>query len=204
MTSVLGMVGGVATRVRLTWLRFAARRRCRLGDGSVVYEPGRILAYGGSGSIAIGRGTHVRGELLTFPGGVITIGDDCYVGEQSRVWAAGAIEIGSRVLIAHLVTIVDNTTHPLDHVARHEHYRTILTRGHVPGVDLSPRPVRIGDDAWIACSAVILSGVTIGRGAVVGAGSVVVDDVAPFTLVAGNPARVIKKLGTDGSAPGGT
>lgn len=72
----------------------------------------------------------------------------------------------------------------------------ILTLGHDPqsltfadcGGD-----VVIGDHAWIAYRAIILPGVTVGEGAVVGAGSVVTQDVAPYTVVAGNPARFIKK-----------
>ena len=50
------------------------------------------------------------------------------------------------------------------------------------------------DDAWIGFNSIILKGVTVGRGAVVGAGSVVTNDVPDHTVVAGNPARVIKKL----------
>jgi acetyltransferase-like isoleucine patch superfamily enzyme len=56
------------------------------------------------------------------------------------------------------------------------------------------RPVRIGDNVWIGFDAVILPGVTIGQGSIVGARSVVAEDVPPFTVAAGNPARVIKQL----------
>jgi len=55
------------------------------------------------------------------------------------------------------------------------------------------RPVRIGDFAWIATNAMILPGVSIGKGAVVGAGSVVTRDVAPYQVVAGNPAQVVRR-----------
>ena len=55
----------------------------------------------------------------------------------------------------------------------------------------------IGSDVWIAGNAIILSGVTIGDGAVVGAGSVVVEDVPPYTIVFGNPARVVRKRFSD-------
>lgn len=185
----------IARALRLAVMRARLRNRCRLGRNSVVYEVERILPHGGTPqSITIGTNTHVRGELMTFPGGTIQVGDDCYVGEQTRIWAAQSITIGNRVLIAHLTTIVDNATHPLDAAARHLHYQTILTSGHPRDVDLAPRPVRIEDDAWIACSVVILSGVTIGRGAVVGAGSVVTSDVPEGTMVAGNPARVVRHL----------
>jgi maltose O-acetyltransferase len=73
---------------------------------------------------------------------------------------------------------------------------TILTLGHDPQ---SPEfadkggDVIIGDKVWIAYRAIILPGVTIGEGAVVGAGAVVTKDVEPYTIVAGNPAKVIKK-----------
>lgn len=73
---------------------------------------------------------------------------------------------------------------------------TILTLGHDPqSPDFCDKggDVIIGDRVWIAYRAIILPGVTIGEGAVVGAGSVVTRDVEPYTIVAGNPARVIKK-----------
>ncbi|MDH4236354.1 MAG: hypothetical protein OEV17_03815 [Nitrospira sp.] len=57
--------------------------------------------------------------------------------------------------------------------------------------------VDIHDKAWIGLDAIILKGVTIGEGAIVGAGSVVSKDVPPFTIVAGNPARVVRELGPD-------
>lgn len=73
---------------------------------------------------------------------------------------------------------------------------SILTLGHDPqSPTFADRggDVVIGDRAWIAYRAIILPGVTIGEGAVVGAGSVVTKDVPPYTIVAGNPAKVIKK-----------
>ena len=191
----------ILTSLRLALMRARLRNRCLLGADSVVYEVGRIHPDAGRReSIAVGARTHVRGELLTLPSGNIRIGDDCYIGEQTRIWSAGSVEIGNRVMIAHLTTILDNNTHPMDFAQRHRHYRAILESGHPVDVDLSPRPVRVEDDAWIACNVVVLRGVTIGRGAVVGAGSVVTSDVPPLTLVVGNPARVIRELSGDGNA----
>jgi len=54
------------------------------------------------------------------------------------------------------------------------------------------RPVVIGDDVWIGQRAIILPGVTIGSGSIIGSGAVVTKDIAPFSVVGGNPARVIK------------
>ena len=64
---------------------------------------------------------------------------------------------------------------------------------HEPTFDLVTKPISIKDDVWIATGAYVLPGVTIGEGAVVGAGSVVTKDVEPWSVVAGNPAKFIKK-----------
>ena len=60
--------------------------------------------------------------------------------------------------------------------------------------DVPARPVRIGSDVWIGFDCCILPGVTIGNGSIVGARSVVCEDVEPYTIVAGNPARVVRRL----------
>jgi acetyltransferase-like isoleucine patch superfamily enzyme len=82
----------------------------------------------------------------------------------------------------------------LDPLARHDHYKQIVASGHPAVLDLGDRPVSIEDDAWIGAAAIVLRGVTIGRGAVIAAGSVVTSDVPPMTIVAGNPARRIRDV----------
>jgi acetyltransferase-like isoleucine patch superfamily enzyme len=172
-----------------------------------IYREARLVRGGDqSDGIAIGAHSHIRGELLLMGhGGKITIGDYCYVGEQTRIWSGLDIHIGNRVLIAHLVSIMDNLTHPLDPAARHDHYKAILETGHPRTIDLGDAAVRIEDDVWICAHAVILRGVTIGRAAVVAAGAVVTDDVPPGKIVAGNPARVIGDVPgwSDDGAPAG-
>ena len=72
----------------------------------------------------------------------------------------------------------------------------LLTGSHdvnSPTFDLVTNPIMIMDDVWIATGAIVLPGVTVGEGAVVAAGAVVTKDVAPWTVVAGNPAKVVKK-----------
>jgi acetyltransferase-like isoleucine patch superfamily enzyme len=136
--------------------------------------------------------------LLTFAhGGSISIGEYCYIGEQSRIWSSKQISIGNRVLIAHNVNIFDNLTHPIHPRDRHSHYRRIITRGHPEQMDLGEIPVRIDQDAWIGCMSIVLRGVTIGEGAIVGAGSVVEKDVPPFVVVSGNPAKILRELRLD-------
>lgn len=116
---------------------------------------------------------------------VIRIGDDCGL-TGATIVAAEAITIGNRVLVGANVTIVDTDFHPLTPAAR---AYDILAGAH--------RPIIIEDDVFIGMNSLILKGVTIGRGSVIGAGSVVSRDVPANVIVAGNPARVVKELSAE-------
>lgn len=144
--------------------------------------------------IQIGEHTFVRGEVLVFAhDGELSIGDYCYIGDYTRIWSSAKIVIGNRVLISHGVNIHDTNSHPLNAAARHAHFLHIIQFGHPRSdIDIKAAPIIIGDDVWIGFGATILKGVTIGQGAIVAAGSVVTRDVAPFAVVAGNPAKEIQ------------
>jgi acetyltransferase-like isoleucine patch superfamily enzyme len=94
------------------------------------------------------------------------------------------ISIGSRTLVGPNVSFFSGT-HPLDPIARNG------TQGPELG-----KEIHVGEDCWIGGNVSILPGVNIGRGSVVGAGSVVTKSVPDFTVVAGNPARFIRKIET--------
>ncbi|MDP2143181.1 MAG: acyltransferase [Gallionella sp.] len=182
------------------WLRrLSGRATCILGNGARLHPSARIRNIAGdSARIAIGEKSHIAGELLLFRhGGQISLGTWCYVGEGARLWSAKSIRIGNRVLISHDVNIFDSLTHPLSAEDRHLHFRAIVETGHPDSIDLGEREIEIGDDVWIGAGAILLRGVKIGTGAIIGAGSVVTHDVAPFSIVAGNPARVIRELDAD-------
>jgi acetyltransferase-like isoleucine patch superfamily enzyme len=169
-------------------------------DATAVLHPTARISNnrGDPNAIRVGRHSHIRGELLTFGhGGAIEVGEYCYIGEQTRLWSADRIVVGNRTLISHQVTILDNETHPFSAKARHEQFRAIITSGHPAEYDLGERPVVIGEDVLIGCMCVVLPGVRIGNEAIVGAGSVVTKDVPPRTIVAGNPARIIRELRDD-------
>lgn len=170
-----------------------------LGEGAKLMPSARIRNIrGDTRCIRVGGNTLVAGELLVFShGGDISIGEWCYIGEGARVWSSGAIHIGDRVLISHNVNIFDSLTHPLSTRQRHAQFKAITQTGHPRIIDLGERPVTVGSDVWIGANACVLRGVTIGEGAVVGAGAVITHNVPPYTIVAGNPARVIRELGLD-------
>lgn len=176
--------------------RLAGRATCVKADSSRLLSSARIINFSGSNeSISIGAGTVVRGELLVFAhGGRITIGEWCYVGEGTRLWSGKSIVIGNRVMISHNVNVFDNQTHPIDAGQRHKHFRHIMEKGHPREIELGDSPVRIEDDAWISANSIILKGITVGKGAIVGAGSVVTRDVPPLTIVGGNPARRLRDV----------
>ena len=182
------------------WIRrLLGKATCVLESGAKLLPSARIRnAAGDSRRIRVGCRTIVAGELLVFShGGEIEVGQWCYVGEGARIWSAGSIHIGNRVLISHNVTILDSLTHPMRAQERHAHFRTIVESGHPANIHLGERPVFVGDDAWIGANASILRGVNIGEGAIIGAGAVVTRDIPSFTIAAGNPARIIRALGTN-------
>ncbi len=176
--------------------RLSGRATLLMGESSSLGHRARILnASGTSASIAVGAHCRVEGELFVFAhGGRIRIGDWCFIGPDTRIWSAASVTVGDRVLISHGCNIMDCLTHPIDAAQRHQHFRAILLGGHPSQLDLGERPVTIGDDAWIAAGATLLRGVNIGAGAIIAAGSVVTTDVPPSTIVAGNPAKVVRAI----------
>jgi len=116
----------------------------------------------------------------------IEIGAGCNFGDFNHITASNLIVIGNDVLTGRWVTITDNN-HGLftkDDLILPPLKRTVVSKG----------SVEIGDRVWIGDKATILSGVKIGEGAIVGANAVVTKDVPAFSMVAGNPAKVIKQI----------
>lgn len=185
---------------RLEWARIQVdpySPRCAIVDPSVTLHPTAEIdnASRKREAITIGAHTHVRGQLFTFwNGGRITIGRWCYIGEGTRIWSQSSVSIGDYVLIAHLVDIHDTNSHPIDWRERRLDTETILSGGYRTPTQTVSAPVIIEDDAWIGFKASVMKGVRIGRGAIVSAGAMVTKDVEPWTVVGGNPAKVIAEL----------
>lgn len=116
--------------------------------------------------------------IVLVEGGRLTLGHNSYM-NASLIQCASSITIGDNCAIASDVLIQDTDFHPmLDEDGNEKTYT---------------KPISIGNHVWICAKATILKGVTIGDGAIVAAGAVVTKDVPPYTLVGGNPARVIKE-----------
>lgn len=148
-----------------------------------------------TGSVILGDYVICGGELYSFLGkGNIKIGNCSYIGRDSRIWALTSVVVGERVLISHNVFIVDNRTHPIEPDLRHAQYMAKHGFPFPDNMDLDGKPIFIGDDVLIAANAIILRGVQIGTGSIVAAGAIVTKNVPARVVVAGNPARIVRKL----------
>lgn len=129
------------------------------------------------GAYAIIRPSNLYGGAV---GEGLKMGNRSNIGPYSYVGCSGFIEIGNDVMISPRVNLFAEN-HKFDDAK-------------IPMKDqgVAVGKIVIEDDCWIASNSTILANVTIGRGSVVGAGSVVTKDVPPFSVVAGNPARIIK------------
>ena len=169
---------------------------CILGQGSKVYKCAKIANCANvKERIKIGCYTHIAGNLqVSGNAGEIEIGDYSFVGENTRIWSVKKILIGNRVQIAHGCNIFDNNIHSLNCAERHIEYIQNISENIMKLFDVNEKDLIIKDDAWIGANVIILKGVTIGEGAIVGAGSVVLKDVPDYTLVVGNPAQIKNKI----------
>ncbi|MCP5534613.1 MAG: putative colanic acid biosynthesis acetyltransferase [Akkermansiaceae bacterium] len=124
----------------------------------------------------VGKNTHIYPSVYIYFPWNFEIGDDSAVGEWAFIYSLGQITIGERVTISQRA-----------HLCAGSHDFTS------PSLPLLKPPIVIGDEVWVCADAYIGPGVTIGRGVVIGARSVVIRDVGPDLVVAGNPAVIIKR-----------
>ena len=127
--------------------------------------------------------------------GQCTIGDFTLL-NGALIMAEEKIEIGSYCLVSWIVGIADSDFHPLEPAQRLIDAQALAPylQQRPPRPKLKTASVKIGHNVWIGMNAVILKGVTIGENSVVAAGSVVTKSIEPNTVVAGNPAVIVKKF----------
>lgn len=163
----------------------AASRTARFQPSSKI-----VNSRANRNAISIGEHSVIAGELLVFSdGGQLNIGDYCFIGEGSRIWSSMEVRIGSRVLISHNVNIHDTTSHSLSAHERHQHFKRIFLEKKLDLEGVPKSPVIIEDDVWIACNALIMRGIRIGKGAVIAAGAMINKDVPAYAVVTG-PAGI--------------
>ena len=136
----------------------------------------------------------LKGSLYITANGSIEIADHFYLGPNSFIGSEKSIRIGSCVIISNDVRIYDNNNHPTSPKAREKMSREGFSNDNWAWHHAASAPVVIEDNVWIGQYCAILKGVTIGKGSIVATRAVVTKDVPPYTIVAGNPAKVVKRL----------
>lgn len=145
-----------------------------------VFEPGVMVFH--PENISLGRNVYVGHQTILkgYYRNEMVIGDETWIGQQCFFHSAGGITVGARVGIGPGVKVL---------TSQHREGGRDVPVLFSP-VDMAP--VFLDDDCDVGINAVILPGVRVGKGAVVGAGSVVTHDVPPYAVVAGVPARVLR------------
>jgi len=168
-----------------------ARRFASFGPGSRIEAP--RVALGNPGSVAVGSGVYIRAHVCIeamAPAGttVLSFGDRVQVGYYCRFVALNGIEIGEDAGIGHGTTVAD-TVHVWKARDESGGWQAPLKVG---------QGLRIEPGAWIGNYNVVTGGITIGAGAITTPNSVINRSVPPDSIVAGNPAHVIRRKGADG------
>lgn len=191
--ALLKKIRGVPGKMRKEYKLRQFRKNAEIGENLNISQDANCFAEQ-RGMIRIGNHCRVYGTLLSQGSGRLQIGDNSCIYNRTIIGSSESIQIGRCVIISNHIHIYDNNNHPVSPVARHA-----MCMGGFEGdpwkwKHAESAPIVIEDDVWIGEYAAILKGVTIGKGAIVAAHSVVTKDVPPYTVVAGNPARVVKEI----------
>jgi len=191
---------------------YLRKRRTRLLKGKVDIHPSAILldsAYFDYRTEEESKRIFIDEEsmigcnfIFESDSGVIKIGKRTFINAGTNIISINEIEIGDDVTIGWNIYIYDHDSHSLDYRFRKDDIERqredfYANRNFIFSKDWSnvkSAPVKICNKVWIGFNAIILKGVTIGEGAIVAAGAVVTKDVPAWTVVAGNPATIVKKI----------
>lgn len=179
------------------------------GDGTIIQNT-KVEIRNGSRSkerCIFGKNSIISGQyVLETEGAKLSVGDRTFIGGGLFV-VAEEIEIGSDILVSWGCTFIDTNAHSVnweDRARDVEDWHKGLKYGSIGKFKdwskVRSKKITIKDKAWIGFDCKILKGVTIGEGAIVGAGSVVTSDVPPYTVYAGNPAQFVKKIDNENMA----
>lgn len=145
-----------------------------IGDNTSIGDNGRLTAYG----------YYEKTKQHFTP--LLTIGNNCNIGEQSHITAINCIMIGNNVLTGPRVLITDN--------AHGDSLFKLLDTAPTERFLYSKGKVVIEDNVWIGEGAMIMPCVRIGKGSIIAANSVVTKDIPPYSVAAGTPAKIIKTM----------
>lgn len=178
-------------------------RRWRLWkQRRLIDKAGKRLTFAGAiskvtnSTICVGADCAIFGRLVcNTPAASISIGDRCFVNSGCLIDCCVEITLGSDVLIAQEAMIIDHNSHSVYWRGRENDLQAHLGGGGDKDWSVvEMAPVSIGDRCWVGARSILLKGVSLGSGCVVGAGAVVTKSFPPNSLIAGNPAKLIRLI----------
>ncbi|MDB9425752.1 acyltransferase [Microcystis aeruginosa CS-564/01] len=162
--------------------------------GANTQITGNIDKRSKKSNIVIGKNCLIQGTLVTeTEESSINIGDNVFIGGGTIIDCVKSVTVEDDVLISYQCILADSNNHSISYSIRKNDLADWKQGKHDWSTTKSLE-IKISRGAWIGVRTIILKGVKIGEGAVVGAGSVVTQDVPAWTIVAGNPARVIREI----------
>lgn len=159
--------------------------RIELGVKNIIYENSSLIvdSVKNGEKIELANNNIIASyAILKSHGGFVKIGNNNFIGEKTQIQGRGGVEIGDNCLIAANVFISSS-----NHDFKNPYLDTYLKKE-------VPKKTQIKDSVWIGTHSVIVAGITVEKFAIIGAGSIVTKDVVAYTMVAGNPAKAIKKF----------
>lgn len=182
-------VGSVFQKLNRAYIKSISRVKIEIAntsrnvniDASTLVYPSAQVLPSGEGSVNIGKNCIMQRQSIVDPsGGAVTIGANSTLNPYSIIYGHGGTTIGRGVRIAAHTAII-----PANHIFENK-------REYIYQQGIEAEGIHIKDDVWIGSGCQILDDVVIGEGAVVGAGSVVTDNIPEYSVTAGTPAKVIK------------
>lgn len=173
---------------------YKIKKKYQLDDTCLVYPSFTCYLIEGSTltDISIGKKCILAGQLVSAYNGKITLGDYSQIGSGTIIRCMEKVVIGELTAISTNVVISDNNNHPVNPNDRELMQKTLPGSYERSWIHSSHSPIIIERNCWIGENSRICKGVHIGEGSIVAANSVVTKDVPPYSIAAGNPAKIVK------------
>lgn len=193
MLKLLNIIRSIPLYLKRALMRKKFKKNSEFGEGLDISHTADC-SVDRPGLIKIGNNCRICGRLQSQEEGKIDIGDNTCIYHRTTIGSVESISIGSCVIISNHVHIYDNNNHPTSPAIRRQMCMEGFDGDAWRWKHADSSPIVIEDNVWIGEYAAVLKGVRIGRGSIVASHSVVTKEVPPYSIVAGNPARVVKQL----------